>query len=70
MQPPSTCILTDHPSVALQDIEDDEVLFTIPRSAVLNMSTILNSAVITSISKAIIDMPNWLVRASNLSTEK
>ncbi|KAG0648428.1 Ribosomal lysine N-methyltransferase 4 [Hyphodiscus hymeniophilus] len=45
--------------VATADFDDDEIVFSIPRKAVLNVQTALPN-VNTSVSQAIPDMPSWL----------
>ncbi|KAH7321450.1 putative ribosomal N-lysine methyltransferase 4 [Rhexocercosporidium sp. MPI-PUGE-AT-0058] len=54
--------------VALADIEEDEVLFSIPRSAVLNTTTALNSSDISTIP-AILEMPSWLALTAIILAE-
>ncbi|KAI6709134.1 hypothetical protein PZA11_002752 [Diplocarpon coronariae] len=54
--------------IAQSDIEEDEVLFTIPRSAVLNTATALRSTD-TSNCTSILDMPSWLALTAIIMAE-
>lgn len=47
--------------VAVADLQEDEVVFSIPRSAVLNLNTALPSIPDKSTREAIQAMPSWLV---------
>lgn len=48
--------------MAIADFEQDEVVFSIPRSAVLNIATALPDIGTESSQSAIRAMPSWLVR--------
>ncbi|KAG4429649.1 hypothetical protein IFR05_014870 [Cadophora sp. M221] len=54
--------------VAQADIEEDEVLFSIPRSAVLNTTTALCPSDV-SIAPAILEMPSWLALTAIILAE-
>ncbi|KAM3071995.1 Ribosomal lysine N-methyltransferase 4 [Clarireedia jacksonii] len=54
--------------VAQDDIEDDEVLFSIPRNAVLNMHTIANTSVSPFLGN-LNAMPSWLALTAILMAE-
>ncbi|KAL2067851.1 hypothetical protein VTL71DRAFT_15949 [Oculimacula yallundae] len=54
--------------VAMEDIREDEVLFTIPRSAVLNTTTALGPSDIST-TPAILDMPSWLALTAIILAE-
>ncbi|CZT46188.1 related to RMS1-regulatory protein [Rhynchosporium secalis] len=53
---------------ALADIEEDEVLFTIPRSAVLNTTTALGLCDIST-TPTILEMPSWLALTAIILAE-
>ena len=46
----------------LADVEEDEVLFSIPRSAVFNLNNALSVLPTGPMQEAITAMPSWLVR--------
>jgi SET domain-containing protein 6 len=47
--------------VAVADIDENEILFTIPRSSVLNTSTALDDSYPAFLRQALLEMPSWLV---------
>lgn len=47
--------------MATDDFEEDEIVFSIPRSAVLNIATALPGIPTDEIRNAILSMPSWLV---------
>lgn len=53
-------LLLTIPLVAAADFDEDEVVFSIPRNAVLNVQTALPTANARA-SQAILNMPSWLV---------
>ncbi|CZR58914.1 related to RMS1-regulatory protein [Phialocephala subalpina] len=55
--------------VAITDIEEDEVLFTIPRSAALNMNTALSDSQLSFLQKTIPDVPGWLALTTIMLVE-
>ncbi len=55
-------LVTNSPSVAVADFEEDEVVFSVPRSAVLNIKTALGTSTASSSQQNMLDMPSWLVR--------
>jgi SET domain-containing protein 6 len=48
--------------VAAADFEEDEVVFCIPRSAVLNVNNVFAGQETSASKKALLQMPSWLVR--------
>jgi SET domain-containing protein 6 len=57
-------LLANYPVVAIKDFEEDELVFSIPRSAVLNIRTTVPS--ISSMTLEVLeDTPSWLVRSSD-----
>ncbi|PBP20546.1 hypothetical protein BUE80_DR008649 [Diplocarpon rosae] len=54
--------------IAQSNIDEDEVLFTIPRSAVLNTASALGSAGLST-PPAILDMPSWLALTATILAE-
>jgi hypothetical protein len=53
--------LTCFDPVAIDDFGEDEVVFSIPRSAVLNITTALPGIAPGGAQQAILSMPSWLV---------
>ena len=53
--------LTCFDPVAIDDFDEDEVVFSIPRSAVMNITTALPGIVPGGTRQAIHSMPSWLV---------
>ena len=49
---------------AVADLDEDEVIFSIPRSSVLNLHTGLPAVESKSSQQAIVAMPEWLVPLS------
>jgi len=47
--------------VCVADLQEDEILFSIPRSAVLNLKTALPTIPAGPMQDAISAMPSWLV---------
>lgn len=47
-------------AVAADDLEEDEIVFSIPRSAVLNVTT-ASAGLDGTLKEAIAEMPPWLV---------
>ncbi|PMD28317.1 SET domain-containing protein [Hyaloscypha hepaticicola] len=46
--------------VAVGDISPEEVIFSTPRSAVLNVQTAFNTSSVSSLQRKVQDMPSWL----------
>ncbi|KAF8859575.1 SET domain-containing protein [Acephala macrosclerotiorum] len=55
--------------VAVTDIEEDEVLFTIPRSAVLNMNTALADSQLSFLKDTVPNIPGWLALTTIMLVE-
>jgi SET domain-containing protein 6 len=47
--------------VATGDLAEDEIIFSIPRSALLNINTAFSTSGLSSLQANIQDMPSWLV---------
>ncbi|KAE8444387.1 hypothetical protein EG329_000587 [Mollisiaceae sp. DMI_Dod_QoI] len=56
-------------AVAIADIEEDEVLFSIPRSAVLNANTALSDSQMSFLQNDVTDMPSWLALTAIILAE-
>ncbi|KUJ20210.1 SET domain-containing protein [Mollisia scopiformis] len=56
-------------AVAVADIEEDEILFTIPRSSVFNTNTALNDSQLSFLRDAVAEMPSWLALTSAMLVE-
>jgi hypothetical protein len=51
--------------VATEDFKEDEIVFSIPRSSVLNVQTV-GSIIANMTPEMVEDMPGWLVGSSSL----
>lgn len=56
-------------AVATDDFEEDEIVFSIPRSAVLNIATALPGIPTDEMRKAILSMPSWLALTALIISE-
>lgn len=57
--------LTDLHPVAVADFDVDEVVFSIPRTAVLNTQNLPADSVTALTPESLAQMPNWLVGSSS-----